>query len=310
MTVKKRYKGMYSDKPIEDKVIKKAIAIRNSKGKSGIEHAMYQHSVLCQAFLPYRNPGPDVQLWKKKQGKASLSIQCLYKEHPETGEDILLGLPYGTKARLILGHISSQAIITQSPVVNVQDSMTSFLNRIGVANTGRNIREVKNQLARIASSVIGLSYKVSDNQTINADFKLVRQYDLWFPKNEKQRVLWNSEIELSPDYFEGLMEHAIPLDERALAALSHNAMGLDIYMWLSQRLHRINGVQFITWKALKDQFGEGYGRMSHFKTQFRKVLKIVQLVYAGAKLEEIDNKGFNFYNSPAPIAKAVYPLLK
>jgi Plasmid encoded RepA protein. len=297
----KKYQGKYSNKPIENKIVTSAVEIRTNLAQ--IENAMFQHSVLCQAFLPYRNPGDDISIWKRKQGNASLIIQCLQKEHPESGDFVTIGLPYGTKARLILAFINSQSIITQNPRVDVTDSMTAFIERIGIANTGRNIKEVKNQLARIASSVLSLTYKVSDTRTLNADFKLIKTYDLWFPKNKQQRVLWNSEIELTQEYFGSLMEHAIPLDERALAALSHNAMALDTYMWLAQRLHRVKDIQFITWKAMKDQFGEGYARMADFKKQFRKVLTIVKLVYRDAKIAEVKNKGFQLLNSPSPVPK-------
>jgi len=297
----KKYQGKYSNKPIENKIVTSAVEIRTNLAQ--IENAMFQHSVLCQAFLPYRNPGDDISIWKRKQGNASLIIQCLQKEHPESGDFVTIGLPYGTKARLILAFINSQSIITQNPRVDVTDSMTAFIERIGIANTGRNIKEVKNQLARIASSVLSLTYKVSDTRTLNADFKLIKTYDLWFPKNKQQRVLWNSEIELTQEYFGSLMEHAIPLDERALAALSHNAMALDTYMWLAQRLHRVKDIQFITWKAMKDQFGEGYARMADFKKQFRKVHTIVKLVYRDAMIAEVKTKGFQLLNSPSPVPK-------
>lgn len=299
---KKKENRIYSSKPVENRIISTAIDMRNEKAE--IENVIFQHSVLCQAFLPYRNPGDDITIWSKKQGKASLYVQCLKKEHPNTGEFVTLGLPYGTKARLILAHINSQAIITQNPKVDVADSMTAFIKRMGIATTGRNIRQVKNQLARIASSVLSVSYKVNDQRSVNADFKLIRTYDLWFPKNKNQRIAWTSEIELSSEYFNSLIDHAIPLDERALIALAHNAMALDIYMWLAQRLHRIRDMQFITWKALKDQFGDGYKRMADFKMQFRKVLGIVKLVYKDAKIEEVKNKGFHLFNSPSPLSKA------
>lgn len=51
--------------------------------------------------------------------------------------------------------------------------------------------------------------------------------------------LWTSTIHLNGKYFASLKKHAVPLDERALAALSHSAMALDIYAWLAQRLHRV-----------------------------------------------------------------------
>ena len=91
---------------------------------------------------------------------------------------------------------------------------------------------------------------------------MITAFDLWFPKDERQRVLWPSTIRLSHEYFESLQEHAVPLDERALAALAHSAMALDVYSWLAQRLYRVdpNKPQFIPWTALKAQFGFGYAR--------------------------------------------------
>lgn len=294
----------FSGKATENRLINTAVDMRFNRAE--IENAMFQHSVLCQAFLPYRNPGDEVELWERNQGNASLCIQTLKVKHFETGERVSLGLPYGTKARLILAHINSQAIITQNPAVNVADSMTGFIKRIGLADTGRNIKEVKNQLSRIAASILSVSYYIPEQKrSINTDFKLVRSYDLWFPKDERQRILWSSQIELSEEYFKSLIDHAIPLDERALAALSHNAMGLDVYSWLAQRLHRIptGNPQFITWKAIKDQFGTDFGRMDNFKAHFREVLKLVKLVYQDARVTEIENKGFNLFQSLSPVPK-------
>ena len=51
--------------------------------------------------------------------------------------------------------------------------------------------------------------------------------------------MWPSTIKLGAEYFESLIEHAVPLDERSVAALAHSALALDLYVWLAQRLHRI-----------------------------------------------------------------------
>ena len=77
-------------------------------------------------------------------------------------------------------------------------------------------------------------------------------------------------------------------------------MGLDIYAWLAQRLHRIDPRKpaFIPWTALKEQFGADYKRMDHFKAPFRKALAQVQGRYQSARLE-LDNKGMTARNSPA-----------
>ena len=34
----------------------------------------FQHTVFCQAGLPYRNPGSELRLWKRQQGAVSLLV--------------------------------------------------------------------------------------------------------------------------------------------------------------------------------------------------------------------------------------------
>ena len=272
-----------------------------------IDDAIFQHSILCQTFLPYRNPGTDNAVWQQKQGNAMLAIQAGNLYNPSTDKFEFVGLPYGTKARLILAHVNSEAIKSQSPIVDVEDSMTAFIRKIGLHTDGRTIRSVKEQLRRLTTSTISMGFTGSDDVGFQVDLKIIKAFDLWFPKDERQRVLWNSTIQLTNDYFESLMNHAIPLDDRALAALSHNAMALDIYAWLAQRLHRISPhkPQFVAWANMKEQFGFGYRQMRKFKQVFRKTLKDVLLQYPDARVEEKDNKGLLLYNSAPPIPTKV-----
>jgi Plasmid encoded RepA protein len=92
-------------------------------------------------------------------------------------------------------------------------------------------------------------------------------------------------VELSPRYFESLAKHAVPLDERAIAALSNSPMALDVYAWLAQRLCRVGKPQFIPWPALKDQFGFGFSRMDNFKAAFRQILHEVHGQYRQANFD-------------------------
>ena len=272
--------------------------------KPSLKDAIFQHSVLCQTFLPYRNPGIENRIWKQKQGNVSLAVQATEVFNPEKEDFEFIGLPYGPKARLILAHINSEAIRKQSKTINVEDSMTAFIKRLGLNSDGRTIREAKNQLGRLTTSTLSLGY-TEDGKGTQVDLKILKAFDVWFPKDERQRVLWTSNIQLTDDYFNSLANHAIPLDERALASLSHSAMALDIYAWLVQRLHRIDPKQpqFLSWKALKDQFGNGYSHMYKFKQIFRKTLQMARLQYPSAILEEDKNKGYYLYHSPSPIEK-------
>ena len=148
---------------------------------------------------------------------------------------------------------------------------------------------------------------VTDGQrAVQVNTQIVMAFDLclWFPKKVNQRVLWSSTMRLSRDYFDSLAHHAVPLDERAVAALAHSAMGLDVYTWLAQRLHRIpdGKPQFIPWPALHEQLGQGYAELRFFRRAFRKVLKTVQTQYPAARFEA-DRRGMLLRNSLPPITQ-------
>ncbi len=261
------------------------------------QDAIFQHSVLCQTFLPYRNPGDDVTSWEQKQGNVTLAIQAL-KQFDENNELKVVGLPYGTKARLILAHINSQAIKTQNPHIRIEDTLTEFIRALGLSTDGRTINDTREQIRRITTSVISLGY-MDDSTKYQIDLKILKGFDF----NSDGKFSWSSELMLTDDYFKSLMNHAIPLDERALIALSNNAMALDIYAWLAQRLHRIDPTkpQFVSWQNLKDQFGRNYDTMKSFKQVFRRTLQVVRFQYQSAKIDEDLNKGFVLKHSPTPI---------
>lgn len=284
---------------ITERLVQTAYEIATDK--ASIEDAIFQHSVLCQTFLPYRNPGDHARVWQQQQGNVSLAVQAggAFNQDGVLEE---IGLPYGTKARLILAHINSEAIKSQSRVIDVESSMSAFIKSIGLSLDGRTIREVKDQLRRLSTCKLSLGFS-NGVRGVQYDLQIINAFDLWFPKNDKQRVLWPSRVQLNEDYYQSLQAHAIPLDDRALAALSHNAMALDIYCWLAQRLHRIGPkeVHFVSWESLKVQFGQGYKRMNDFKKIFRKTLMSVRTQYYGSQIEEVENKGFNLKLSPPPI---------
>lgn len=270
-----------------------------------IEDAAFQHSVLCQAFLPYRDPGDETRLWDYRQGRARLLLKAGEVFDPKTSGWEQVGLPYGARARLILAHINTQAVRSQNAVVDIENSLSAFVRKLGLYREGKTIAMIKEQLRRLAASNISLAFEASPQQVIQTRFDIIKTFDLWFPKDERQKVLWTSTIQLSDDYFHSLLEHAVPLDERALAALAHNALAIDIYTWLAQRLHRVEQQDFISWQNLKEQFGGGYDRMDKFKSVFRDTLKKTLLQYPEAKVEEVPNKGFYLRNSPPPILKGI-----
>jgi replication initiator protein len=262
---------------------------------------LFQHTVFCQTGLPYRNPGDAVRIWERMNGHVHLKVLAGDAMHPQKGQLVPLGLPFGPKPRLILTHLNAEALRTGSEEIEIESSLTAFVRRLSLDLHGRNMRTIKDQLSRLSASSVRLGI-VRDGRAITVNSQIVTAFDLWFPKDARQRVLWPSTVRLSLDYFESLQRHAVPLDERAIAALSHSAMGLDIYTWLAQRLHRVRPGKpaFIPWAALRDQFGWHYRHMRKFKQVFRQTLDMVLSQYRAARLD-IDDRGMTLRNSPPPV---------
>ena len=296
---------------------------------------LYQHTVFCQTALPYRNEGDETRIWERSNGDVHLMVKAGHAMHPQERRLVPFGLPFGPKCRLVLMYINQLALLTRSPNVECEDSLTAFVRRVMKLDPkGRNIRMVKDQLARLACADITLG-TVDDTPTgTNASTEqvhIVRHFNVWYPKDERQRVLWPSTIDLSLDYFESLMSHAVPLDEAHIAALSHSGLALDIYAWLAQRLHRIpaNKPAFISWAALHGQFGQGYTgdqAVKKFRSVFRVALREVLSVYKAARIDDEERgrprlsyvqdsrsvkavwrekpaTGLTLHNSPSPVPK-------
>lgn len=289
---------------IQQRLIRSAVQIQADDPDS----ILYQHSVFCQTGLPYRDPGKE-RLWKRSQGAAHLEVEAGRAFDPAQNDFVDVGLPFGPKPRLILAYLNAEALRAGSPVVEVEDSLTAFVARIGLCKDGRSVRAVKEQLTRLATAEVRLALAIPGTAARQVQSHIVKGFELWLPKDERQRVLWPANVTLSADYFESLQRHAVPLDERAIAALSHSAMALDVYCWLAQRLHRVEAGKpaFIPWTALQTQFGWHYTRIRKFREVFRQTLDLVCSQYRGAKVE-LDGRGMTLRNSPTPIKGRVFAI--
>ena len=309
--------------PIQQRLIDGAAADLENPDQA--REILYQHTVLCQTCLPFRDPGDEAREWERLNGNVHLKVLAGEAMHPEQGRLVQVGLPFGPKARMILMHINQQAIRQKTPEIQIQDTLSKFVRRaLNLDPKGRNMRTVKEQLARLSAASIRLGI-VKDGHAITVNSQIVTAFDIWFPKDDRQRVFWPSTVRLSLDYWESLKTHAVPLDEDHIARLSHNALALDIYAWLANRLHRVpaNRPVTISWPALHGQFGQGYARLDKFRQVFRVALKEVLMLYKTARLDlheerrpprvysengqlvrrEFPAKGLTLYASPPPVSR-------
>jgi hypothetical protein len=274
------------------------------------EAILYQHSVLCQTCMPFRDPGDEVRQWERANGLVSLLLAAGQAFHPDTRRFFDVGLPFGPKPRLVLYHLNAEALRTQSPEIELEDSLTAFVKRtLGLDPGGRTIRTVKDQLTRLSAADFRIGTVLGEGRAVTLKGTVIEGFDLWTSKNPQQRVLWPTTVQFSQRYFESLMKHAVPLNETAIARLSHSAMALDIYTWLAQRLHRVEDGKpaLVPWVSLWEQFGNGYAQIREFRRVFSRTLKQVKIVYPEAKFE-LTRAGMKLQHSRPPVAHRLLPM--
>jgi hypothetical protein len=144
----------------------------------------------------------------------------------------------------------------------------------------------------------------NDETAITVDAKPFHRFEAWLHSTGQQGTMWPGELELSQEFYDTLIQHAVPLDDRAVAALKHSAMALDVYTWLAHRLHRVKrkGGDKVSWRNMRDQFGQEYAQTKDFKRTFQVALRQVLSVYPDAKIEPVTG-GLLLKSSPPPIRK-------
>jgi hypothetical protein len=270
---------------------------------------IYQHSVLCQTCLPYRNPGDGQRRWIRKNGFLTLELDAGRAYDKQASNFVDVGLPYGPKPRLVLYHLNAEALRTRSPLIDLELSLTAFVKRtLGLDSQGRNIQTVREQLTRLAACDFRIG-KAEANSSITVHARILSGLKLWMPEGGGKRALRPTQVQFSQEYFESLMQHAVPLNETAVARLSHNAMALDIYAWLAQRLHRIGASKetCVSWASLAEQFGAGYAQVREFRRVFKRTLAQVHLVYPDANFG-LGSAGITLRLSRPPVARRLLPV--
>jgi hypothetical protein len=265
----------------------------------------YIHTVLAQCFLPYRDP--KTRDWTRRNGDFSIALTAGHVDDPKTKSGLrIIGLPYGAKPRLFQSYVCTQVIKQQSPVIPIERSMTGMMQELGLKVTGGKegtIRAFKEQITRFAAckfTIVGPGPRGTRRHIHAEPFK---SFDVWFPPSPDQGTLWPSEIVLTDDYFYSLKDHAIPFDFRALKAIQNKPRAQDIYLWMTQRLCRMDKGKplLMRWQELHEMFG-GQTTLKDFKYKFPFDLKAAKLSYPAAQVEA-HPEGFLFRESLPPIPK-------
>ncbi len=283
------------------KIIAESLAIEAEDAKEAGKIG-YMARALVQATLPHK--APQGNEFKRQNGTFQLSIWS-----PN-------GLPYGSIPRLLLSWVTTEAIFTKSPVLEMGPTLSAFMAELGLARTGGargDITRFRNQAKRLFSSSVYCLY--SDQTTDQGKgFTIATDYSLWWsPKDPNQLPLWKSKVTLGTEFFNEIIKRPVPVDMLALKLLKRSPMALDIYFWLTYRMSYLHKDTVIPWPLLQMQFGADYATDGQgprdFKKKFLARLKQVLAIYAAAKVFPADH-GLLLKPSPTHIAKISAPMLE
>ena len=257
------------------------------------------------AGLPHRRI-PDDKEWRVETDYVTLLVEPGRKALPN-GTNPHVGVPYGSRARLIMLYLQSEALRTRRREIELGSSLEAWMKKLGITPGGKSRKEVREQAERI--SRCRLTFQMSRNGRVALLNQNILDTAMFVEETSDQRQgnLFLDMARLSEGFFEQLTKHPVPVEESAIQQLNNNSMALDVYCWLAYRLHSLAKPTQISWTAIRQQFGAGFKKNSHFKPSFADNLELACAVYPDAKLET-NEQGLLLYPSPPPVPKTMIGL--
>lgn len=260
----------------------------------------YLFSGWAQAALPHRRL-PDDAAWQVTTDRVALIVQPGLRPNPG-GPPISVGVPYGSRARLILLYLQTEAVKTSCREVELGRSLHAWLRRLEIPIGGKQMATVRDQAERI--SRCRLSFQIKQGSRTGLVNQHILDTSMFIEDDSDQGGLFVEKAILSQSFYDELKKHPVPVEEAAVRQIANNSMALDVYCWLAYRLHSLNEPITVSWRALHSQFGRAVARLDHFKDHFRSVLGLALSVYPEAKVEEADSgSGLILRPSRPPVAK-------
>lgn len=264
------------------------------------------YSGFCLTGLPHKKLG-DEQRWERQGHKVTLVVEPGVLPD-RNGVTRVHGVPYGSRARLILLYLQTQAVRTSNPEIELGGSMRDWMGRMGVSLGGKQYRDVKEQANRISACNLTFIWHNARGAKFAKDNIVKGGIQLYELDDDLQPKLWVDTVRLSDNFFKALKEHPVPIAEPALRQIANNSTAIDIYIWLAYRLHSLGETTPVTWAALHQQFGFGYKELRQFKARFVDPLKEALAVYPDAKVDVTDS-GLTLHPSRPPILERQIRLL-
>jgi Plasmid encoded RepA protein len=249
-----------------------------------------------QSTWPHRRL-PDDALWEVVTDWVTLTIRPAHRIRRD-GTRSFIGVPYGSRARLIMLFLQSEALRTGQREIELGGSLHSWLRRLDIPVGGKAVAAVRDQSLRISRCQISFCNRLDGS----GDFidQSLLDGDLIVDDGTEHSGALAEKATLSDSFFEQLRRNPVRIGQAAVRQLANNSLALDVYCWLSSRLHILNAAVTVSWGTLHSQYGRGVAREDHFRDHFRVALQLALSVYPEARVESVSG-GLRLLPSRPPV---------
>jgi hypothetical protein len=269
-----------------------ASMLSEEESRLGITHAGF-----AMTSLPHKRI--EEGIWRRDGHRTTLLV-----ESGRSRAGTLVGVPYGSIARLILLYLQTEAVRTNTPEVELGRSMKSWMGRMSLTTGGKTYQLVTEQARRISACRLTF-FTDRENGAESRHNGAFVQDAITFASviDDDQPTLWQDRVRLDPSFWRSLKEHPVPVREEAIQAIGTRSLAIDVYIWLAYRLHSLSKSTPVSWAAVHAQFGAGFRLVRQIKPTFLDALNFALAVYPEARVDA-DRQGLILHPSPPAVPKA------
>lgn len=262
------------------------------------------------AAMPYRQKrdaaGNLQMLYERSNNVLKLQLQSIDKN---------LGIPTGSYPRILLAYMSTTAMRTNSPYIELPKSVYALMGDLGLPKYGSSAQGMRFQIDALRKTLYFIEWKKQiqaglDTISITRDRMslIVEESVVWDVVSNRGRRMPVPDqggyyVKLSQSFFNDICESPVPIDMRSMIALQDSPLAMDLYAWLTYRVSFLRKAVDVSWEAMMSQFGT-YSRTCDFKQRCKEALGRVCVVYPKLRISETAH-GIRIHPSPTHVPRTL-----
>jgi hypothetical protein len=276
-------------------------ALRKIRAKPIDDISDIVYANLALTALPHRDPRRSGECASWRQSRDELTFE-FFTGYYANGTPV--GIPFGSKARLILIHCLTAAIGSGSPIVSLGESSNRWIRQInGDAIGGRTYQQFSHQCLRLSTCAVRVTKgkpereqgesldertwlmptDVRFHEAIIKDPQILAP-DPWYAGRRRMRSPAGT---LNRSFYDNYGHSPIPIRRSVLGRIANNCTAIDLYIWLSGSLPTLHESTLIPWSTLTEMFGGGYGSQRHLRMALAQTLRRIEPLCPMVGIEQL-----------------------